>query len=144
MSWILLVSSASGQSIDELKRQLKVNQQQPIVARSADTVPTAQSKFGALAIDERQGNAYGWAIDYTSYSDAEQRALNECGPQCTVVLRFFDQCGAYVVDAEHGSTVYGWGKAKTQQLAQSTARFECLKRGGKQCVNRVWGCTSNP
>ena len=40
----------------------------------------AQTPVGALAIDERQGDQYGWAVDYETAAAAQGRALQECGP----------------------------------------------------------------
>ena len=41
----------------------------------------AQTPMGALAIDERQGDQWGWAVDYETAA-AQERALGECGPGC--------------------------------------------------------------
>ena len=48
----------------------------------------AQTPVGALAINERQGDQYGWAVDYETPSSARTRALSECGSGCSVVLTF--------------------------------------------------------
>ena len=39
----------------------------------------AQSPVGALAIDERQGDQWGWAVDYDTAAAAQEIALQECG-----------------------------------------------------------------
>ena len=39
----------------------------------------AQSPVGALAIDERQGDQWGWAVDYDTAAAAQGMALQECG-----------------------------------------------------------------
>lgn len=53
------------------------------------TVPTgAQPPAGALAVDERQGDQYGWAVDYETPAAARPAALSECGAGCSVVLTF--------------------------------------------------------
>ena len=46
----------------------------------------AQTPVGALAIDERQGDQYGWAVDYETTGSAQAAALRECGSGCSVVL----------------------------------------------------------
>ena len=46
----------------------------------------AQTLVGALAIDEGQGDQYGWAVDYETAAAAGTRALSECGSGCSVVL----------------------------------------------------------
>ena len=68
-----------------------------------------QTPAGALAIDEGQGEQYGWAVDYETASSAGSAALGECGSGCTVVLTF-ERCGAYAADQSAGSTAYGWGE----------------------------------
>ena len=62
---------------------------------------------GALAIDENQGDQYGFAYDYASISEASERALSECGGNCSVVQVFESGCAAYVADQTAGSTIYG-------------------------------------
>ena len=54
----------------------------------------AQTPVGALAIDERQGDQWGWAVDYETAAAARARALGECGSGCSVVLTF-GRCAAY-------------------------------------------------
>ena len=57
---------------------------------------------GALAIDENQGNQYGFAYDYASISEASDRALSECGGNCSVVQVFESGCAAYAADQTAG------------------------------------------
>ena len=71
----------------------------------------AQSPAGALAIDERQGERYGWAVDYESAEAARDAVLRECGAGCTVVLTF-GRCGAYATPGEDAGTIYGWGESQ--------------------------------
>ena len=108
---------------------------------SATTVDgRTQSRWGALAIDSRQGDQWGWAVDYSSRSAAEERALGECGRGCSVVMTFQDQCAAYAADTQAGSTVYGWARASTGASARSAALGECRGQGGTSCIVRSWGC----
>ena len=44
----------------------------------------AQAPVGALAIDKRQGDQWGWAVDYETAAAAQARALGECGSGCSV------------------------------------------------------------
>ena len=60
----------------------------------------AQTPVGALAIDERRGDQYGWAVDFDSAAAARDAALRECGAACSVVLTF-ERCGAYAVESGH-------------------------------------------
>ena len=39
----------------------------------------AQTPVGALAVDERRGDQYGWAVDYETEAAAWEAALSECG-----------------------------------------------------------------
>jgi hypothetical protein len=97
---------------------------------------------GALAIDSNQGPRYGFSYDYSTMRGAERRALNECGRGCRVVLRFSTGCGAYAADQASGSTVYGWGTARTGPAAQNRAMSECRAHGGSRCIVRAWACNS--
>ena len=100
---------------------------------------TAQTPVGALAIDERQGDQYGWAVDYETTSAARTRALSECGSGCSVVLRF-ERCAAYAVAQAAGSAVYGWAESYDSAAgARQRALAECGSRGSG-CAVRVWGC----
>lgn len=99
--------------------------------------------YGALAIDRNQGPAYGFAYDYTTPSQAQQRALSECGGGCRVVQTFSGGCAAYAADQTRGSTIYGWAKASNSGSAQNTALRFCRERGGKRCIVRVWGCEAS-
>ena len=99
-----------------------------------------QPPVGALAIDERQGDRWGWAVDYETAAAAAAAALGECGAGCSVVLRF-DRCGAYAADQATGSTAYGWGESYASvDGARQRALTECGSRGGTGCVVRAWGC----
>ena len=101
----------------------------------------AQTPVGALAIDERQGDQYGWAVDYETASAAQGRALQECGSGCTVVLTF-GRCAAYAADQDADSTAVGWAESYDSSAgARQAALSECSARGGGSgCVVRVWGC----
>ena len=106
------------------------------------TVPTGAqpSPAGALAIDERRGDQYGWAVDYETAGAARQRALSECGAGCSVVLTF-NRCGAYAADQDADSTAVGWAESYTSAAgARQAALAECRSRGGTGCIVRVWGC----
>ena len=90
----------------------------------------AQAPVGALAIDERQGDQYGWAVDYETAAAAQGRALQECGGGCSVVLTF-GRCAAYAADQDAGSTAVGWAEAYASGAdARQRALSECRSRGG--------------
>lgn len=108
----------------------------PYVASLAAAQPLA----GALAIDERQGDQYGWAVDYETVGAAQARALSECGGGCRVVLTF-NRCAAYAADQAADSTAVGWAESfASSSSAQQAALSECSSRGGTGCLVRVWGC----
>ena len=100
----------------------------------------AQSPVGALAVDERQGDQWGWAVDYETTAAASDAALRECGPDCAVVL-LFGRCGAYAADQDADSTAVGWAESYASPAsAREAALSECASRGGSGCTVRVWGC----
>ena len=100
----------------------------------------AQPRVGALAIDEGQGDQYGWAVDHQTPAAAREAALRECGAGCSVVLTF-DRCGAYAADQDNAATAFGWGESyASADGARQRALAECRSRGGSGCMVRVWGC----
>ena len=108
------------------------------------SVPAAaQTPVGALAIDERQGDQYGWAVDYETAAAAGTRARSECGSGCSVVLTF-GRCAAYTADQDADSTAVGWAESfASADGARQAALGECGSRGGTGCIVRVWGCNSH-
>lgn len=110
------------------------------IALCLPVVADAQPPVGALAVDEGQGEQYGWAVDYEGASAARAAALGECGSGCRVVLTF-ERCGAYAADQAAGSTAYGWGESyASADGARERALSECRSRGGTSCLVRAWGC----
>ena len=104
---------------------------------SASAQPTP---VGALAIDERRGDQYGWAVDHETTSAARAAASRECGAGCSVVLTF-ERCGAYAADQRADSTAVGWAETYDSAAgAREVALSECRSRGGSACTVRVWGC----
>ena len=96
---------------------------------------------GALAIDSGQGEAWGWAAGHATVADAERRALAECGEECRIVVSFEEGCAAYAADQSPGSTVAGWASELDSGVeAAETALDECARRGGADCLVRVWAC----
>ena len=70
----------------------------------------AQPRVGALAIDEGQGDQYGWAVDHQTAAAAREAALRECGAGCSVLLTF-DRCGTSAADQDNAATALGWGES---------------------------------
>ena len=114
------------------------------VVLSAGLLADAQTPVGALAIDERQGDQWGWAVDYETGGAAQGAALGECGSGCSVVLTF-ERCAAYAADQDANSTAVGWAESyASANEAQQAALGECSSRGGGSgCVVRVWGCNGH-
>ena len=113
-----------------------------VFASLCTAIPAAaQPPVGALAVDERQGDQWGWAVDYETASAAQERALGECGSGCSVVLTF-GRCAAYASDQDADSTAVGWAEAYASgSAAQQSALSECRSRGGGSgCIVRAWGC----
>ena len=117
----------------------------PCVFLSMALDSAAQAPVGALAIDQRQGDQWGWAVDYGTAAAAQERALGECGPGCSVVLTF-GRCAAYAADQDAESTAVGWAEAyayASAEDARQAALAECRSRGGGSgCIVRAWGCNS--
>lgn len=113
----------------------------------AGNILAQKGDFASLAIDSRNGDQYGWAVNYNSQNDADTRALKECekngGNKCQIVLRFKGGCGAYVVERGNPS-LYGWGTADSRQEAEQLAKNEARAQGGKDLVVRAWGCNDKP
>ena len=104
------------------------------------SLAAAQTPVGALAIDERQGDQYGWAVDYEMAGAAQARGLSECGGGCRVVLTF-NRCAAYAVDQDAGGTAVGWAESFASVAAVRPAVLsERSSRGGSGCIVPVWGC----
>ena len=110
-------------------------------AVSTASLVAAQSPVGALAIDERRGDQYGWAVDYETTGSARAAALRECGAGCSLVLTF-DRCAAYAADQDSHSTAVGWAESySSAATARQAALGECNSRGGGSgCIVRAWGC----
>ncbi|MDO9360793.1 MAG: DUF4189 domain-containing protein [Polaromonas sp.] len=95
---------------------------------------------GTLAIDTLQGEKYGFSFNHPSIDQADARAMRECGPDCSVVLRFRAECAAYSADQARGSNAYGWATGTTSSAVQARANSECRAKGGSSCKVRSWGC----
>lgn len=105
--------------------------------------PPLAGAAGSLAIDENQGDQYGWAVGFPTQAEADQKALRECGYGCRTVMRFSNSCAAYAADQAYGSTAVGWAWGfGSSSAAQNGALQECRSRGGSgsNCIVRAWGC----
>jgi hypothetical protein len=97
----------------------------------------ADDHYAAIAFSSSSG-ALGWSNDYSSRDDAEEEALRECGPGCTVVIWFKNACGAIATSPDHG---YGSGWADSRGEAEATAMRVCRENTSNCSVQR-WTCTT--
>lgn len=98
---------------------------------------SAGDHFGAIAFSNSSG-AIGYSYDHGSGYEAQERALQECGYGCKVVIGFTNACGALAVGAGRG---YGTGWAGNRQAAENTAINYCNSRTTGCDVVR-WVCTT--
>ncbi|MBX7249317.1 MAG: DUF4189 domain-containing protein [Caulobacteraceae bacterium] len=107
---------------------------------AASAADARSGQYGALAIDSNAGSAYGWSVNANTQKEADWGALNKCGRNCHVVLRFYTGCGAYAV-SDRDTSIYGWAKAPDAATAKARAQQEVRNRGGGKSITiRVWGC----
>jgi hypothetical protein len=97
----------------------------------------AADNFGAIAFSSGSG-ATGHSYDYDSRDGAEERALQECGPGCKVVLWFKNACGALAVGDGSG---FGTGWASSRSEAENLAMGYCRQNTGGCQISR-WACTT--
>ena len=93
--------------------------------------------FGAIAFSNSSG-AIGYSYDYGSGNVAQERALQECGNGCKVVIAFTNACGALAVGAGHA---YGAGWAGNRPAAEKIAMDYCTSRATGCNVAR-WVCAT--
>ena len=100
----------------------------------------AQDYFGSIAFSPKT-RAHGWAYDYTSRGEAQDRAMSECrrhAGDCVSAVWFRNACGALAV----GSQAYGAGWGTNRNLAERSAMQSCRRQSGDCSVIR-WICTTN-
>lgn len=97
---------------------------------------------GALAIDGHRGQ-FGFVHNTSNVEQAEQKALQNCGTGCQVVLRFENGCAAFAADQSGVSHAYGWGALKTSSESEKRAMAACEARGGKSCKIQSSGCNKS-
>jgi serine/threonine-protein kinase len=94
-----------------------------------------QDRYGAIATSASGG--WGYAYDYPTRQQAEQKALKECGKSdCQVQVWFKNACGAVVKDPQGN---LGWGWATTREQAEASALSGC---GTGTCRIQVRACTT--
>ena len=101
----------------------------------------AADNYGAIAYD-MDTNGYGVTWDNPSQEIANQIALSRCaekGPNCEVVVRFVNSCGAFAT-GPNKTNGYGWGGSEEQ--ARKAAEFYCDSNASGMCRPRVSGCNT--
>jgi hypothetical protein len=93
--------------------------------------------FGAVAFSPRNG-AVGYSYNYRSRDDAEQRALEECGHDCRIVMWFKNACGGLAGGARDG---YGADWGDNQREAGNIAIRSC-HANTTDCGAVRWVCTA--
>ena len=101
------------------------------------TVAADDDYYGAIAFSTASG-ANGYAQDFDSQEGAEERALQECGSGCEVVVWFKNACGALAVGEGNG---YGTAWAGNREAAEDGAIRVCAKNAGN-CAVKAWACTT--
>jgi len=96
----------------------------------------AADNFGAIAYSQTDG-ASGYSNQYPTREGAEERALEECGEGCQVVLWFENACGALAAGEGYG---YGVGWTTSRSGAEELAMDNCRERTSDCKVVR-WVCT---
>lgn len=112
------------------------------VNTTPSTTPSTQGQdyYGAIAYSQ-DTDAHGWAKDYSTQSEAERRALEECkkhGGGCEVVSWVRNACSVLAVGKGYG---YGadWGDSRDE--AERKALKLCSSNTSN-CSVRRWICTT--
>lgn len=95
-------------------------------------VSTAAGAAGSIAVNKC--GAYGYSYGKSSVGEAEEVALQECGPGCSLALHFENACGAFARDADQRCGPQGWGWAPGRNRAEAIALNECVNHGGGNCA----------
>ena len=88
----------------------------------------AAETYAAIAFSQANGYS-GYANRYDSRDGAEERALQECGESCEIVIWARDACAALFVGAGNG---YG--------VAWSADEGEAVRSAADQCDARTTDC----
>jgi hypothetical protein len=109
----------------------------PLTVGKIATVSTpalAQSNYGAIAT-EPGGDAYGFAYDLDSASDAEAAALANCPASCVIQVTFSDGCAA----VSRGGGFVASSQRDNGDDAIAASLDTC---GSDECELVAWACTT--
>ena len=99
---------------------------------------TPSEAAGAIAVGPCGSDGYSY--DHPTREQAEERALQECGPKCEVVVTFHNACGAFATDVAKSCGPQGWAWNAERGAAEDMAIRECINQGGGQCQVKRWVC----
>ena len=81
----------------------------------------AAETYAAIAFSQVNGY-YGYGNGYDTHDGAEERALQECGESCEIVIWARDACAALFVGSGNG---YGVAWAASEKESFQNAAVEC-------------------
>ncbi len=97
----------------------------------------AADTYAAIAYSTANGY-YGFGNRYPSRGEAEERALQECGESCEVVMWVRNQCAVLVIGDGFG---YGTNRSADEDDAVQGAIDQC-ERHTTNCTNIVMTCSA--
>jgi Domain of unknown function (DUF4189) len=110
----------------------------PALAQDSD--PNA-GIYGSIAYNESTG-AYGWSRNYKTQDEADDRAMEECGRRCKVVMQFWGEyCGAL---AKSPNGAWGTASGATDREARRKTLDTCRSYRGTNCAILVSRCNDAP
>jgi hypothetical protein len=99
----------------------------------------AQDYFGAIAYSPAS-RAHGWAYDYASRAEAQNRAMDECrrhADDCVVALWFRNACGALAAGFDGYGAAWGTNRGEAERSAMKSCRSY-----SQDCSIKRWFCTN--
>jgi Domain of unknown function (DUF4189) len=98
----------------------------PFLSLALGAEAFAADRYGAIAFSQDTGSV-GYSQDYSNQAEAENRALYECGTDCSVALWFKNACGSIAIGDGNG---WGSGWATSRAGAERNALSTCGKYTG--------------
>ncbi len=98
----------------------------------------AADTYAAIALSKASG-AYGYGNGFGSRDEAEERALQECGAGCTIVLWVKNQCAGLAVGRGHG---YGTYMGANERIVGDGSLNAC-EGYTSDCEVKVTVCSAN-
>ena len=95
------------------------------------------SAAGALAVGHC--GVDGYSYDSASPEQAEETALQECGPGCRIVAAFQGSCAAFAVDHSRSCGAEGWGRARVREEAEIHCDHRMRRPGRRRVRGQALG-----